>query len=144
MEDQCWFIKVFDEYFNTSVLFLIPRYVSIFLGANVATSSYDAEVMWGSGVNNLIPAARTAIGIGTPSILSSDSKQLLIMVVDGEDDITGISLPDLAEEFIKLNTYKACNLDGGGSTELAINKVLVNLPDGGTYQRPLAASVMLL
>ena len=116
----------------------------VFNEENVAMSSYQAEVMWGSGVPGEVAAARTAIGFGIPSILGLNTQQLIWIIVDGEDDVTGISLPNLANEFIKLGTKKACNLDGGGSTELVINQKLVNLPDGGTYQRPLAASVMIL
>ena len=92
-----------------------------------------------------IAAARTAIGVGTPSkSLGLDTPQLLWIAVDGEDDVTGINLNDIADEFIELGARKACNLDGGGSTQLVINRQLVNLPDGGTYERALAASTMIL
>lgn len=107
----------------------------VFDSANVAMSSFDAEVMWGSGVPSDVAAARTAIGFS--------SKQLLWIAVDGEENTRGISLPDLAEEFIKLDAKKACNLDGGGSTQLVVDKTLINLPDGGTYERPVAVAVML-
>ena len=92
-----------------------------------------------------IAAARTAIGVGTPSVaLGLKSPQLLWMAVDGVDDVTGINLHDIADEFIKLGANKACNLDGGGSTQLVIDKQLINMPDGGTYERALAASTMIL
>ncbi len=115
----------------------------VFDGVNVAMSSYDAEVMWGSGVPGVVNAARTAIGFGVPSSLGFESNQVIWIVVDGVDDVTGINLPNLAEEFIKLGAKKACNVDGGGSTELVIGDTLTNLPDGGTYQRPLAAAIMI-
>lgn len=115
----------------------------VFDSANVAIDSYDAEVMWGSGVPNVVAAARTAIGVGVPTSLSLSTPHLLWIVVDGVDDVTGISLPNLADEFLKLGSSKACNLDGGGSTQLVVNNKLINLPDGGTYERQLAASVML-
>ena len=99
--------------------------------------------MWGSGVPSVVAAARTAIGIGIPSILSMSSPHLLWIAVDGVGDVTGINLPELADEFVKLGASKACNLDGGGSTEVVIDHALVNLPDGGTYERPLAAGAML-
>ena len=92
-----------------------------------------------------IAAARTAIGVGTPSTaLGLNTPQLLWIAVDGVDDVTGINLSELADEFVKLGASKACNLDGGGSTQLVINRQLVNMPDGGTYERALAASTMIL
>jgi hypothetical protein len=115
----------------------------VYEAENVAMSSFDAEVMWGSGVPSEIAAARTAIGFGIPAVLSLSVPHLIWLAVDGEDDITGISLPDLAQEFLKLGAHKACNLDGGGSTQLVVNGELINKPDGGTYERQLAASVML-
>jgi hypothetical protein len=115
----------------------------VFDSANVALDSFDAEVMWGSGVPSDVAAARTAIGVGVPTSLSLSTPHLLWIAVDGEDDVTGISLPNLADEFLKLGSIKACNLDGGGSTQLVVNNKLINLPDRGTYERQLAASVML-
>lgn len=116
----------------------------VFNGKNVAMSSYDAEVMWGAGVPSVVAAARTAIGFGIPRKLSMDSLQLIWIAVDGVGDVTGISLPDLSEEFIELGAIKACNLDGGGSTQLVVNQTLVNSPDGGDYERALAASAMII
>jgi len=115
----------------------------VFESENVALTSFDAEVMWGSGVPSTVAAPRTAIGYGVPTSLGLTSEHLLWIVVDGWDDSTGINLPDLADEFIALGAKKACNLDGGGSTQLTIDGDLVNLPDGSTWQRPLAAAVML-
>ena len=115
----------------------------MFDGKDVALSSFDAEVMWGSGVPSTVAAPRTAIGVGIPSSLSLTTEHLLWIAVDGVDDVTGISLPDLAQEFLKLGARKACNLDGGGSTQFVVNDTLINNPDGGTYERALAAAVML-
>lgn len=52
-------------------------------------------------------------------------------------------MPDLAQEFVKLGARKACNLDGGGSTQFVVDNTLINNPDGSTYERSLAAAVML-
>ncbi len=111
-------------------------------GVNVARSSYDAEVMWGSGVPET-PAARTGLGVGIPSVLGMTGEQLIFLVVDGESNRIGISLEDMADVFKQLGARVAVNLDGGGSTQLAINKNLVNKPDGGTFERPVAAGVVL-
>ncbi len=111
-------------------------------GVNVARSSYNAEVMWGSGVPET-PAARTALGVGIPSVLGMTGEKLIVLVVDGESNRIGISLEDMADVFKQLGARVAVNLDGGGSTQLAINKNLVNKPDGGTFERPVAAGVVL-
>lgn len=117
-------------------------------GSNIAEWAFEAEVMWGSGVPNQVAAARTAIGVGVPSSLfpeaSSLGPHLLWMAVDGVGDVTGLSLRDLGNEFTKLKAEYACNLDGGGSTQLVVNQSLVNNPDGQEYERSLAAAVMLL
>ena len=115
----------------------------VFRSVDVSLESYDAEVMWGSGVPALVAAARTAIGIGTPLNLNMTSPQLLWMVVDGVDDITGVTIPDIASEFIELGAESACNLDGGGSTQFIVNQTLVNSPNGAAYQRALAAGVLM-
>ncbi len=98
----------------------------VFDSENVALPSFEAEVMWGSGVPSKSAAARTAIGTGIPHTLSLTTEQLLLIIVDGSEGATGISLGDLSEEFLKLGARKACNLDGGGSTELAVNGALTN------------------
>lgn len=61
---------------------------------------------------------RTALGY------SSDSKQLFITVIDGRQEHSrGIGLVDLAELFLILGASEAINLDGGGSTTLAVRRL---------------------
>lgn len=85
--------------------------------------TYNEEIMWGSGVwlNNSDP--RTAIGY-------TANKHVLIMVVDGRQGTisAGIGLTDLAQEFITLGCVEALNLDGGGSTQMAVGNQFVNSP----------------
>jgi len=45
----------------------------VFDGKDVAMESFDAEVMWGSGVPSVVAAARTALGVGIPLSLSLDT-----------------------------------------------------------------------
>lgn len=115
----------------------------VFNSANVAVESYEAEVMWGSGVPGDFAAPRTAIGVGIPSLLAISTPQLLWIVVDGVDDATGLSLPDLANEFVKLGASSACNLDGGTSTQLVVDHDLINNPNGDKFERSVAAAVMM-
>lgn len=73
--------------------------------------------------------ARTAIGI------THDGK-LVIAVVDGRDipNPEGLSLTGLAELMLNYNCEAAIDLDGGGSTTLALNGAVFNAPnDDGVY-----------
>lgn len=62
------------------------------------------------------PHPRTAAGF------SKDKKTLYLVVVDGrtKGTATGMSLTELADVFVKLGADTAVNLDGGGSSVLAI------------------------
>ncbi len=85
--------------------------------------TYNEEIMWGSGVGLDNGDPRTAIGY-------TANKHVLIMVVDGRQSTisTGIGLTALAQEFITLGCVEALNLDGGGSTQMAVGNQFVNSP----------------
>ncbi len=80
---------------------------------------------------------RTAVGI------TSDGK-LLLVTVDGRQPMSGgMTLYELAELMKMLGATDAINLDGGGSTTLAIRGgLVVNSPSEGK-QRPVANSVVV-
>ncbi len=67
------------------------------------------------------PQPRTAIG------LDKSGKRLIMIVVDGRQSgfSEGVTLAELAEILIQFKAYQAMNLDGGGSSTLAIEG-----PDG--------------
>lgn len=69
---------------------------------------------------------RTAIGV------TADG-HILLVVVDGRDPgySRGATLPELADIMISLGATTAYNLDGGGSSELWFNGVVVNQPSNG-------------
>ena len=69
---------------------------------------------------------RTAIGV------TADG-HILLVVVDGRDPgySRGATLPELADIMISLGARTAYNLDGGGSSELWFNGVVVNQPSNG-------------
>jgi exopolysaccharide biosynthesis protein len=80
--------------------------------------------------------ARTAMGI------DKDDYWLLILVVnEGTSKSAGANLMDLAEIFMRYNTFRAFNMDGGGSTTLVIEEgdsyKILNSPSGGG-ERPVA------
>jgi hypothetical protein len=78
--------------------------------------------------------ARTAVGI-------TNEGELVIVVVDGRDtpNPEGLSLTGLAELMIENGCHTAIDLDGGGSTTLAVNGEVVNNPndDGVAGERPV-------
>ncbi|MEJ5253197.1 MAG: phosphodiester glycosidase family protein [Chthonomonadetes bacterium] len=80
---------------------------------------------------------RTAVGI------TADGK-LLLVTVDGRQPMAGgMTLHELARLMIDLGATDAINLDGGGSTTLAVRGGLViNSPSEGK-QRPVANSVVV-
>ena len=69
---------------------------------------------------------RTAIGVAADG-------PILLVVVDGRDPgySRGATLPELADIMISLGATTAYNLDGGGSSELWFNGVVVNQPSNG-------------
>lgn len=84
---------------------------------------------------NLNPASdarhpRTVLGV-TPY------GGILIVTVDGRQSISaGMSLREAADLMVKLGAATAVNLDGGGSTTLAVRGIVLNSPSGGK-QRPV-------
>jgi hypothetical protein len=81
---------------------------------------------------------RTAVGL-TPT------GQLLLVVVDGRQSpySAGMTLRELAQLMADLGAREAINLDGGGSSEMFLNGLVVNRPsDGG--ERPVSSALVVL
>lgn len=99
--------------------------------------TYDQEVFFGgSGLDGSINRARTAIGFtadGRVILLVAETGQML----PGGNFIfsSGATLANLAQIMINLGCVEAMNLDGGGSSTMAIGSTLYNRPNGGTSQR---------
>jgi hypothetical protein len=73
----------------------------------------------------------------------TDKGEMLWVAVDGRQPHSrGATLPELADLMIKLGATQAINLDGGGSTTLVVQNVVVNSPSDGS-ERPVA-NLMLL
>lgn len=97
-------------------------------GVNYALKGYAEEGGSASFATDRHP--RTAAGI------SADSNYLFLVVVDGRQTISrGMSLPELADFFIKIGAYNAVNLDGGGSSTILIRDKIVNYPSDGTERK---------
>jgi hypothetical protein len=89
---------------------------------SVKQVTYDEEIFWGSGVGYDNRDPRTAVGF------TSDG-HAIFFVADGRQTISqGVSLPELADIFLELGCVAAMNLDGGGSTGMAIGDTYINSP----------------
>jgi exopolysaccharide biosynthesis protein len=73
---------------------------------------------------------RTAVGIDKEGCL-------IFLVADGrqQDYSTGLTLTETASILQQLGAVDAINLDGGGSTAIAINGRLANHPSDGSERR---------
>lgn len=79
------------------------------------------------------PNPRTAVG------LSADGTKMYIVTVDGRQAISrGVSLDDLALTLQRYGAVDAMNLDGGGSTTMAVAGIVVDSPGGAGFERPVA------
>ncbi len=104
----------------------------VLVKADTVNVTYNEEIFWGSGVGRDDADPRTAVGY------TSDGKAIL-MVVDGRQSASvGVSLPELAQIMIDLGATEAINLDGGGSSQMAIGDSLINRPQGGSFERSVA------
>lgn len=84
--------------------------------------AYDQEIMWGSGVGYDNRDPRTAVGY------TADNHVILIVADGRQINSEGVGLPELAQIMIELGCIEAMNLDGGGSTQMAIGNQYVNNP----------------
>ena len=101
-------------------------------GGDIRVSA-DEEVFFGSSIPEVHP--RTAAGI-------TENGGLLLLVVDGrQTQSRGVDLDELARIMIDLGAVEALNLDGGGSSTLVVNGVLVNRPTGGTVEREVMSAL---
>jgi exopolysaccharide biosynthesis protein len=85
--------------------------------------------------------ARTAIG------LSQDHRTLYLFTVDVRGGSAGMSLPEVAEMLIREGVYQALNLDGGGSTTMAMEnpethvRSIVNVSSDNPNGRSVGSSL---
>lgn len=92
-------------------------------------SNYSNSKSWYNAFN-----ARTAIG------LSSDNSELVIFTVDNAGGSTGLTVGQVARLLVQdYGVYNALNMDGGGSTSLAMRDPLTGL--ASLANRPSDATV---
>jgi hypothetical protein len=94
----------------------------------------DEEVFFGSAIPDVHP--RTAAG------RTADGR-LLLLVVDGRQPVSrGVDLEQLAGIMRDLGAVDALNLDGGGSSALVVNGVLLNRPAGTSIEREVMSALV--
>lgn len=94
----------------------------------------DEEVFFGSAIPDVHP--RTAAG------RTADGR-LLLLVVDGRQPVSrGVDLEQLARIMDDLGAVDALNLDGGGSSALVVNGVLLNRPTGTSVEREVMSAIV--
>ena len=84
--------------------------------------SYNEEILWGSGVgfNNNDP--RTGVGY-------TADNHIIMIVADGRQTISqGVGLTELATIFLDFKCIGAMNLDGGGSSGMAVKNKYISKP----------------
>jgi hypothetical protein len=93
----------------------------------------DEEVFFGTSIPKTHP--RTAIGY-------TKKGELIVMVVDGRQiGSRGVTWEELATLMLELKAVEAINLDGGGSSTLVVNNILINRPTGGTTEREVMSAI---
>jgi exopolysaccharide biosynthesis protein len=112
----------------------IPRYATGELTPG-GPGAYSDTKSWYDAVN-----ARTAIG------LSRDRRTLWLFTVDAREGSRGMSVGEVADMLIREGVHDALNLDGGGSTTLAMEdpqgtRRIVNAPTGAPPGRSVASNL---
>lgn len=106
-------------------------------GYNVVKSDPNIEGVIPRFSENRHP--RTGIGV------SEDSTIVYFITVDGRQSHSkGMSLVEFADFMINEGVYQGLNLDGGGSTVMIINNVIVNSPSDVTGEREVGNCLLLL
>jgi hypothetical protein len=106
-------------------------------GRNVAAEA--AAVEGTISINAEARHPRTAVGY------SRDGRSLLLLVVDGRSPTSvGMTLVELADQMRRLGAWQALNFDGGGSTTMVIDGVVVNRPTDSTGERAVGNALLVV
>jgi len=97
----------------------------------------DGRVVLGACSSSICaPNPRTGIG------LTADGR-IVLVVVDGRQHLSGgMSLPAFASFFVRLGVVSAMNLDGGGSSTMAVKGQVVNVPSDG-FERSVSNALLV-
>ena len=68
----------------------------------------------------------------------------VLVTVDGRStDDLGLSIPETADVARSLGLVDAINLDGGGSTTMAVNGSVISHPSDATGERPVGDALLI-
>lgn len=106
-------------------------------GINVAD---DAATVEGTLSRNAeMKHPRTALGV------SRDSATLYLLTVDGRSESSGgMTLHELADTMRRLGAWQAMNFDGGGSTTMVVDGIVMNAPSDATGERAVGNALMVV
>ena len=116
----------------------------LMLMSSTAARAEEAGMVWGIEfgpflVVNGVPSTYTGNGGGGlhPRTCIGQRKDgiVLMVVINGRggDGSVGASFADLVNIMMRYGAYNACNLDGGGSSAMAVNGKLINTPVSYQY-----------
>lgn len=119
---------------DQGVLDLIGANATLVFGGRVAD-----EVLQGGGTFYSLRAGRTAIA-------QRGNGDLLLVVVDGRQEgySIGMTPRELADHLVTLGAHDAANLDGGGSSAMAVHGVLVNRPSDPGGERSVGSALVVV
>jgi exopolysaccharide biosynthesis protein len=122
----------YDDARVWDVLYALAAGPALVVDGRVQVSTHQ-EVFFGTSIPEVHP--RTAAG-------RTGDGELIVMVVDGRQAVSrGVSLQELAAMMRDVGAVDALNLDGGGSSTLVVNGVLLNRPTGGVFQREVMSAL---
>jgi hypothetical protein len=106
-------------------------------GVNIAA---DAATLEGTISRNAeMRHPRTSVGF------SRDSSTLYVFTVDGRSQTSvGMTLVELADVMRRLGAWQAMNFDGGGSTTMVIDGVVMNVTSDATGERAIGNALLVV
>ncbi len=106
-------------------------------GVNVAGAAAEMEGTISRNAETRHP--RTAAG------LSRDGATLILLVVDGRSARSvGMTLVELAATMRRLGAWEALNFDGGGSSTMVVDGIVVNTPSDATGERAVGNALLVV
>jgi hypothetical protein len=97
--------------------------------------AWESEVFFGTSIPEVHP--RTAAGL-------TANNHLILLVVDGRQNVSrGVDLKELAHILFGLGCQDALNLDGGGSSTLIVDGILLNRPAGSDELREVMSAIAI-
>lgn len=113
----------------------------VLVEAGAVRVTFDEEVIFGSGIANspTSPAdPRSAVGY-------TASGEVLLLVAEGRTVASsGLTLDEMAQVFVQLGAVEALNLDGGGSSQLAVVSTAGQRTDLLASTRPVMPALVVV